>query len=59
MVSFNSLPFQIQTLPDLVSRVKKVHHQYHLAPKQHDRLRRKIAAAAEKAEIVVDEELHK
>ena len=45
-------------LPDLVCRVKEVHHQYRLLSRQHDRVRRKIAAAGVKANAVVDEETH-
>ena len=52
------ISFRYKPLPDLVSRVKEVHHQYRLLSRQHDRLRGKIAAAADKANIVVDEETH-
>ena len=45
-------------MPDLVSRVKEVHHNYRLLSRQHNRLQRKIAAAAEKTNVVVDEEIH-
>ena len=45
-------------LPDKVSRVKEVNHHYQLLSKQHSRLGRKIAVVAEKAIMVVDEEIH-
>ena len=38
-----------------MSRVKEVHHHYRLLLKQHDRLQRKIAAAADKANVIIDE----
>ena len=53
-----TLSFRYKSLPDLVSRVKEVHHQYRLLSRQHDRLRRKIATAADNANFVVDEETH-
>ena len=51
--------FRYKPLPDLVSQVKEVHHQYRLLSRQHDRLRSKIAAAADRADIIVDKETHK
>ena len=47
-----------QPLPALVSRVKEVQHQYRLLSKQHERVKRKIALAAEEASVTVNEELH-
>lgn len=47
-----------KTIPELVPRVKEVQHQYCLLSKRHHRLKQKIAQAAERAEVVVDEELH-
>ena len=35
-----------------------MHHEYRILSKQHDRLKKKIAAAAEQVSIVVDEEIH-
>ena len=45
-------------LPELVHRVKEVQHQYCLLSKRYHRLKQKISDAAERAEVVVDEELH-
>ena len=52
------ISFRYKPLPDLVLRVKEVNYHYRLLAKQHDRLRRKIAAAADKANVVVDEGIH-
>ena len=38
--------------------MKEVYHEYRILSKQHDRLKKKIAAAAEQVGIVVDEEIH-
>ena len=52
------LSFRYKAIPDLVSRVKEVHHQYRLLSRQHDRLKRKIEASADRADVVIDEDLH-
>lgn len=44
--------------PDLVTRITDVHHQYRIASKQHDRLRKKIAAAPVAVGVSLDESAH-
>ena len=52
------LSFRYKAIPDLVARVKEVHHQYRLLSRQHDRLKRKIEASADRVDVVIDEDLH-
>ena len=47
-----------QSLPELATRVKEVHHQFRLLSKQHDRLKSKIGAATELVGVDVDKETH-
>lgn len=41
-----------------MSQVCDVHHKWRLLTKQNERLKKKIATAADKAEVTVNEELH-
>ena len=53
-----SCSFKYQSLPDLVSRVKEVYHQFCILSKQHDCIKKNIAATGEQAGVVVNEETH-
>ena len=55
---YSTIFFRYKPLPDLVPQVKEVHHHYRLLSRQHDRLRGKIATAADKANIVFDKNIH-
>ena len=50
--------FRYQALPDLISRLGEVHHQYRIVSKQCDRLKKRIAATAEEIGVCLDEEAH-
>lgn len=41
-----------------MSQVREVHHKWRLLTKQNERLKKKIATAADKAKVTVNEELH-
>ncbi len=47
-----------QPLPELVTRLGEVHRQYRMVTKQCDRLKAKIAAAAEQVGVCLDDEVH-
>lgn len=54
------LPYicRYKSLPELMSQVCDVHHKWRLLTKQNERLKKKIATVADKAEVTVNEELH-
>ena len=47
-----------QSLPDIVSWLNEMHHEYRVVSKQLDRLKRKIAAVSEVVGITPDAEVH-
>lgn len=50
--------FRYQPLPDLISRLKQLHHQHRIISKRLERMKSKIEAASEVNGILVDEQTH-
>ena len=58
LICYKFLSYRYKSLPELVTHVKTVQRQCRLLSKQNERLKQKIATAASKAEVILDEELH-
>ena len=57
LIFYKFLSYRYKSLPELVTKVQTVERQCHLLSKQNECLKQKIAIAASRAEVIVDEEL--